>query len=193
MFSVGCLEIKVQSPNSHPHNTRTPTYYKLMDTEGEKSPEQNNPEKKNPEIIYQAIRSWDESEIIDLYRAGGWWEMGWNPAGIAPLIRGSFLFIIALDTTTRQAVGMGRIIADGSSDGYIQDLAVHHNYRERGIGTTIASLLRTLGAALGLSWIGLIAAPGKENLYKRAGFSPMPHYTPMNLDEERPDRYHDTQ
>lgn len=164
-----------------------------MDIEGQKSPEQKNSGKKNPEIIYQAIRSWNESEIIDLYRAGGWWEMGWNPAGIAPLMRGSYLFIIALDTTTNQAVGMGRIIADGSSDGYIQDVAILHNYRGRGIGTTIVTLLRELGAALGLSWIGLIAAPEKENIYKRAGFSPMANYTPMNLDEERPNRYHDTQ
>ncbi|MCZ9311776.1 MAG: GNAT family N-acetyltransferase [Methanocorpusculum sp.] len=164
-----------------------------MNREGEKSPEPRNPGKKHPEIVYRMIRSWNEAEIIDLYRAGGWWEMGWSPSGITPLIRGSFLFIIALDTTTDQAVGMGRIIADGSSDGYIQDVAVLHNYRERGIGTTIATLLHSLGAALGLSWIGLISAPGKENIYKRAGFSPMENYTPMNLNEERPNRYHDTQ
>ena len=164
-----------------------------MDKEGEKSPEPEKPEKKNQGIVYRAIRNWNESEIIDLYRAGGWWEIGWNPAGIAPLIRGSFLFIIALDTTTGQTIGMGRIIADGSSDGYIQDVAVLHTYRERGIGTTIATLLRSLGTALGLSWIGLISAPGKENIYKRAGFSPTENYTPMNLDEERPNRYHDTQ
>lgn len=164
-----------------------------METAGNKFSEQENPEKTNPEITYLAVRRWDDTEIIDLYRAGGWWEMGWSPAGIAPLMRGSFLFIIALDTITGHAVGMGRIIADGSSDGYIQDVVVHHNYRERGIGTTIATLLRRLGAALGLSWIGLISAPGKENIYKRAGFSPMENYTPMNLDEERPNRYHDTQ
>jgi len=164
-----------------------------MEREGKKSFEQENPRKKHPEIVYRVIRSWDESEIIDLYRAGGWWEMGWSPSGIIPLMHGSFLFIIALDTITDQAVGMGRIIADGSSDGYIQDVAVHHKYRERGIGTMIATLLRSLGAALGLSWIGLISAPGKENIYKHAGFSPMENYTPMNLDEERPNRYHDTQ
>jgi ribosomal protein S18 acetylase RimI-like enzyme len=148
---------------------------------------------KQMKIVYRMIRSWDESEIIDLYRAGGWWEMGWNPSGILPMMRGSFLFIIALDTTTDQAVGMGRIIADGSSDGYIQDVVVHCNYRQCGIGTTIATLLCNLGTAFGLSWMGLISAPGEENIYKRAGFSLMEHYTPMNIDEERPNRYHDTQ
>ncbi|MDR3102391.1 MAG: GNAT family N-acetyltransferase [Methanocalculaceae archaeon] len=149
--------------------------------------------KNNQEIVYLAIRNWQASEIIDLYRAGGWWDMGWNPASIAPLIHDSFLFVIALDTLTDHAIGMGRIIADGSSDGYVQDIAVLHTYRERGIGTTIAVLLRSLGVALGLSWLGLISAPGKENLYKRAGFFPMENYTPMNLDEERSHGYHDAQ
>ena len=97
-----------------------------MEMAGNKFSEQKNSEKQNPDITYLAVRSWDDTEIIDLYRAGGWWEMGWSPAGIAPLMRGSFLFIIALDTTTGHAVGMGRIIADGSSDGYIQDVVVHH-------------------------------------------------------------------
>ncbi|HJJ99642.1 MAG TPA: GNAT family N-acetyltransferase [Methanocorpusculum sp.] len=119
--------------------------------------------------------------------------MGYKPADITPMLHGSFLFLIALDTTTGQAVGMGKIISDGSSDGYIDDVVVLHNYRNRGIGTTIATLLSSLGAALGLSWIGLIAAPGKENIYKRAGFSPMENYTPMNLDEKRSNRYHGTQ
>ncbi|MDV0441376.1 GNAT family N-acetyltransferase [Methanorbis furvi] len=146
-----------------------------------------------PEIKYLMIRNWQTKEIIDLYRAGGWWEMGWNPGGIAPLIRGSFLFIIALDSATGSAVGMGRIIADGSSDGYIQDVAVLPSYRNLGIGSKIAEILRSLGQTLGLSWLGLIAAPEAEGIYKRAGFSPMERYTPMNLEQERPNRYHDTQ
>ncbi|MDR0438612.1 MAG: GNAT family N-acetyltransferase [Methanocalculaceae archaeon] len=155
--------------------------------------EQGNQKKKHEKISYRVIGSWDESEIIALYRAGGWWELGSNPQNIPLLIRGSFLFIIALDIDTDCAVGMGRIIADGFSDGYIQDVVVHHDYRENGIGTVIATLLRSLGLALGLSWMGLISVPGMENIYIRAGFSPMKNYIPMNLDEKRQNRYHDTQ
>ncbi|HJJ89370.1 MAG TPA: GNAT family N-acetyltransferase [Methanocorpusculum sp.] len=143
----------------------------------------------NREIVYRAIRNWNESEIVDIYRAGGWWEMGWDITNITSLIHGSFLFIIAIDVTTGHAIGMGRIIADGTSDGYIQDVAVLHHYRKLGIGTTIVTLLRSLGNALGLSWLGLISAPGKENIYKHAGFSIMKNYTPMNIDDERKNRY----
>ncbi len=164
-----------------------------MDTEKENIQKYSESEKNQSEIRYLMIRNWNTAEILNLYRAGGWWEIGWNPDGIAPLIRGSFLFIIALDTATGCAVGMGRIIADGSSDGYIQDVAVLPDYRTRGIGSKLAELLRGIGLALGLSWLGLIAAPEAEGIYKRAGFSPMQHHTPMNLDQERPNRYHDTQ
>ena len=37
-----------------------------METAGNKFPEQENPEKTNPEITYLAVRSWDDPEIIDL-------------------------------------------------------------------------------------------------------------------------------
>ncbi|MDV0443042.1 GNAT family N-acetyltransferase [Methanorbis rubei] len=153
-----------------------------MDIEGENRQNQQ-------EIRYLMIRSWQAKEIIDLYRAGGWWDMGWNSESLAPLIRGSFLFIVALDTRTGNAIGMGRIIADSSSDGYIQDLVVLPGYRNLGIGSQIAKILRSLGQALGLSWLGLIAAPEAESIYKRAGFTPMERYTPMNLEQGN----HDTQ
>ena len=29
-------------------------------------------------ITLTAVRAWDAEEVIDLYRAGGWWEMGWD-------------------------------------------------------------------------------------------------------------------
>jgi len=35
---------------------------------------------------------------------------------------GSFLFALAIDISTGRAVGMGRVISDGVSDAYIQDL-----------------------------------------------------------------------
>lgn len=151
-----------------------------------------NPGKNLQNITFALTTNWPVDQIIDLYRAGGWWEMGWNPAGIPPLMKGSFLFLIAIDTTTNSAAGMGRIIADGSSDGYFQDVCVLPDYRARGIGGEIIRILKTLGKSYGLSWMGLIAAPEKENFYQKQGFTSMPNFTPMLLEEERPNRYHDT-
>lgn len=138
----------------------------------------------NDEITLSEVRSWNTTEIVDLYRTGGWWDMGWSTDRIAQILKGSFIFIIAHDMQNR-AVGMGRIIADGTADGYIQDVVVFPEYRGRGIGERIATTLRRLGSAHGLTWIGLISAPQKESIYLRAGFSEMKNYTPMLFENEK--------
>lgn len=134
-------------------------------------------------ISIRAIRTWEKNEIIELYRAGGWWELGGNDADVANIIKESFIFVVALNEN-KNAVGMGRIIADKTSDGYIQDVVVFPEYRNMHIGTRIVSTLKKLGELQGLKWMGLISAPGKENFYKRAGFSEMINYTPMLFEEK---------
>lgn len=137
----------------------------------------------SPKISISIIRAWDKNEIVDLYRAGGWWDMGWDSSENEEIIKGSFLFIAAYDEN-KNAVGMGRIIADKVSDGYIQDVVVFPEYRNTGIGSRIVSALKNLGELYGLNWIGLISAPGKENFYDRAGFSAMINYTPMLFEKK---------
>jgi GNAT superfamily N-acetyltransferase len=127
----------------------------------------------------QLVRVWDENEIADLYRAGGWWKEEYDPMELRNLIHGSFLFAVAVDTKTGCAVGMGRVISDGVSDGYIQDLVVMPEYRRTGIGARIVSKLVKKCLEMGISWIGLIAEPGTEKFYLPLGFSPMDGYIPL--------------
>ncbi|MBO5432388.1 GNAT family N-acetyltransferase [Methanocorpusculum sp.] len=134
------------------------------------------------EITLTAVRAWSAEEVIDLYRAGGWWEMGWDKSQIPSLINGSYLVIIARDSENN-AVGMGRLISDGSSDCYIQDVVVFPEYREQRIGSRIVTALKRIAELTGHTWIGLISAPGKELFYERAGFSRMENYTPMLKEE----------
>ena len=134
------------------------------------------------EITLAAVRAWSAEEVIDLYRAGGWWEMGWDKSQIPTLINGSYLVIIARDSENN-AVGMGRLISDGSSDCYIQDVVVFPEYREQRIGSRIVAALKRIAELTGHTWIGLISAPGKEQFYERAGFSRMENYTPMLKEE----------
>ncbi|HJJ31149.1 MAG TPA: GNAT family N-acetyltransferase [Methanocorpusculum sp.] len=133
-------------------------------------------------VTLSLVRTWDVNEIIDLYRAGGWWEMGYDKDQIPGLLDGSFLVIIAKDEHDN-AVGMGRVISDGASDGYLQDIVVFPEYRDQGIGSRIVSALKRLALLYGLTWLGLIALPGKEEFYKRNGFSAMDKYTPMLKEE----------
>ncbi|MGD0080997.1 MAG: GNAT family N-acetyltransferase [Methanoregula sp.] len=133
------------------------------------------------EIIIRLVDTWDKDEIVQLYRAGGWWKEEYDPDSLPGLIRGSFAFAVAIDRKTGHAIGMGRVISDGVFDGYIQDLVVLPAYRKRGIGAGIIAALVARCTGSGISWIGLIAEPGTESFYQPLGFSPMKGYIPLLL------------
>jgi len=131
------------------------------------------------DIRISLVRSWDAQEIVALYRAGGWWKDEYNPAEIPGLIKGSFAFAVAIDETGGRAVGMGRVISDGVSDAYIQDLVVLPSYRKQGAGKALLRALLSACNKAGLSWIALIAEPGSEPFYRELGFSPMEGHIPL--------------
>jgi GNAT superfamily N-acetyltransferase len=131
------------------------------------------------DITVKIVRSWDAEEIAALYKAGGWWKEEYKTEGLPHLILGSFAFAVATDPKTGRAVGMGRVIADGVSDGYIQDLVVLPEYRKSGVGTNIVAALVTRCLQSGITWIGLIAEPDTEKFYLPLGFHPMEKHVPL--------------
>jgi GNAT superfamily N-acetyltransferase len=133
------------------------------------------------DIAIRLVQTWDEVDIVNLYRAGGWWKEEYNQRELPRLIRGSFLFVVAVDVKTGHAVGMGRVISDGVSDGYIQDLVVLPEYRKTGIGARIISTLVKKCVERGISWIGIIAEPDTEKFYLPFGFHPMEGHVPLKF------------
>jgi aralkylamine N-acetyltransferase len=130
-------------------------------------------------ITVRLVRAWDENEIVALYRAGGWWKEEYSPSEIPSLIRGSFLFAVAVYEPSGKAVGMGRVISDGVSDAYIQDLVVLPSCRGAGVGKEIVGVLVNRCRESGISWIGLIAEPETEPFYLPQGFRPMTGHVPL--------------
>jgi len=135
-------------------------------------------------IRVDLVRSWHEDQIVELYRAAGWWKEEMDASKINDLIQGSFLFAVAIDISTSRAVGMGRVISDGIADAYIQDLVVQGDWRSWGVGTMILTLLLEECKLRNITWIGLIAEPGNEEFYRSHGFAPMPEHVPMLFHEE---------
>jgi len=136
-------------------------------------------QKKN--IRVEIVKSWQEEPLVELYRAGGWWKEGMDRSRLGELIRGSFLFAVAIDISTRKSVGMGRVISDGISDAYIQDLVVLPEWRGMGVGRMILSVLLDECRRRRISWTALIAEPGTSGFYGSLGFAPMTGYVPMLL------------
>ena len=130
-------------------------------------------------IEFKFVKSWPNQEIVDLYKAGGWWKEEYDPSGIDNLIKGSFAFIVAIDKKNDKAIGMGRIISDGVSDAYFQDIIVLPEYRKQSIGKKITEALIKHCLSKKIFWIGLIAEPGQEGFYELLCFKNMKNYVPM--------------
>lgn len=133
----------------------------------------------NGDIEIRFVDSWSIDEIVELYRAGGWWKESYDTSLINQMIAGSFVFAVVVDTTIDKAVGMGRVISDGISDAYIQDLVVLPKYRGYGIGKKLVDFLIKQCLSKGIVWIGVIAEPGSDKLYRGLGFKPMKDHIPM--------------
>ena len=134
--------------------------------------------------LIQTLSEQQHAEIIELYRGQGWWKAHDDNQSdlLKCLIEGSHLFVIAEQEGI--IIGIGRVISDGVSDAYIQDLTVGPAYRRQGVGSQI---LRTILKHLsddGIPWIGLIAEPGSLGFYESIGFLRMTGSVPMLMVRE---------
>ena len=139
---------------------------------------------KDHHIEIKFVDNWAKDEIVELYKAGGWWKDSYDPSGIKSLMEGSFAFAVVVDKNSNKAIGMGRIISDGVSDAYIQDLVVLPEYRDQGIGKKLVNALLEHCLSKGFLWVGLISEPGQEEFYSSLGFKIMKNYVPMKYQTE---------
>jgi len=128
-------------------------------------------------IKIKIIKKAKRSDIIKLYKAAGWWKPWYSPAFVDRLARSSFCFAGAFDKDS--LVGMARSISDGISDAYILDTVVLKQYRGKGIGVSLVKALLKHIKARGIDWVTVIAEPGTEKFYRKAGFKVMKSFVPM--------------
>jgi len=136
-------------------------------------------DKQNKNIEIKFVKNWSEEEIVKLYKAGGWWKESYDSSRIGSLIKGSFAFAIVVDSNTGKAIGMGRILSDGVSDAYIQDLIILPEYRDRGVGKRLLNALLENCLSNNITWIGLISEPNQNGFYSNLGFKKMKNHSPM--------------
>ena len=138
---------------------------------------------KDVDVEIRFVEKWPEDDIVELYRVGGWWKDSYDKSVIKFLIKYSFCFAVVVDKKTKKAVGMGRVLSDGISDGYIQDLVILPYYRKKGIGKKLTKILVDYCKSKGVNWIALISEPNQEEFYKKIGFKEMKNYVPFKYEE----------
>ncbi len=121
-------------------------------------------------LSFSIVKSVPAATVVALYRAGGWWKEGASNRKLIPkIVRNSFAFSVAKNTHGK-IIGMGRVISDGCSDAYIQDVVVLPPYRGQGAGAGIIRSLVNHCLRKKIMWIGLVAEPGTYPFYRKIGF-----------------------
>lgn len=123
------------------------------------------------------------ADMRALFLAGGWWEDTWDDHYLEAIVRHSFAFVAA-EVPDGSWVGMGRLISDGVSDAYLQDIVVLPEWEGQGVGSAIVQSLLDICHEQGIVWIGTIAGPQTEYFYRRFGFAKMNAYTPMRYERK---------
>ncbi len=138
---------------------------------------------KDVDVEIKFVEKWSEDDIVELYKVGGWWKESYDKSVIKFIIKDSFCFAVVVDKKTKKAVGMGRVLSDGISDGYIQDLVILPEYRKKGLGKKLTKILVDYCKSKGINWIALISEPNQEEFYKKIGFKEMKNYIPFKYEE----------
>ena len=130
-------------------------------------------------LEFETVKSAPVEEIVELYQCAGWWQESPEARAVIPaMIRGSYCFMVARSLNGK-IVGMARVISDGFSDAYIQDVVILKNFRGQGIGKELVRRLTQLCVTRKIGWIGLVAEPGTQGLYEELGYGPLVGYQPM--------------
>ncbi len=80
-------------------------------------------------------RSYDENEILRLYNSVGWTVYTSSPEKLRKGFENSLLVLAAYDGNELQ--GIIRVVGDGHTIVFIQDLLVFPEYQRQGIGTAL--------------------------------------------------------
>lgn len=87
------------------------------------------------QLVVKGYSKYNEEEILNLYKSVGWLNYTSNPAMLKNAYKNSLKILGAYDAD--KLVGIIRVVGDGYSIVYIQDMIVLPEYQRKGIGTLL--------------------------------------------------------
>lgn len=86
-------------------------------------------------ITYKSINKFNEDDIKSLYEDAGWTSYTNDISKLIKAIEASLMVVTAWDN--EKLIGLIRVVGDGVTIIYIQDILVLSAYKRRGIGSTL--------------------------------------------------------
>lgn len=116
-----------------------------------------------------AAASLSRDDVLSLYAAVGWTAYTRDPATLFAALEGSTAIFTATDDAS--LVGLARVISDGATICYLQDLLVHPESQRGGIGSALVTA--AFAAFPGVRQKVLLTddEPGQRAFYEALGFA----------------------
>ena len=110
----------------------------------------------------------DLPEVVALYRSVGWTAYADAPSVLEAALRGSSRVVTARRKGT--LVGLARVISDGATICYLQDVLVHPDARRIGIGRDLVEAVLRPYAHVRQKVLLTDDGPGQRGFYESLGF-----------------------
>jgi GNAT superfamily N-acetyltransferase len=151
------------------YTVRDPNGYRLRFGEPVTTHASPAPSKKLPENVRLVERPPTVEEYEALVRAVGWAKYA-NPEAAPAALRNSLYSVVAVEGD--RVVGMARVVGDGATVFYVQDVMVHPDCQRRGIGTALMEAVMAYfrRATPRRSSLGLFTGRNLAGFYERHGF-----------------------
>jgi ribosomal protein S18 acetylase RimI-like enzyme len=116
-------------------------------------------------------------DYLELNRSVGWGKVPYRPS-IEKALQNSLLCLCVFQHD--KVLGFARVVGDRSICFYIQDLIIHPEYQQRGIGSSLMSSAMEFikKNAAPKAFVGLMAAVDTEPFYEKFGFKRRPDGRP---------------
>lgn len=117
---------------------------------------------------YITTQNINQKQLINLYNSVGWTAYTKNPIELKTAINNSLLTITAINED--ELVGLIRVVGDGVSIIFIQDLLVLPSYQGQGIGTHLVKQVLARFHAVRQKVLLTIDEPDTRFFYEKCGF-----------------------
>lgn len=119
--------------------------------------------------VWSAGDALDVADLVRLYDSVGWSAYTRDPELMVQGIQGSLRVVLAHDGT--QLVGLARVIGDGATICYLQDVLVHPDAQRQGLGERLVTEAFAPYAHVRQHVLVTDEEPGQKAFYESLGFT----------------------
>ncbi|BDR56319.1 GNAT family N-acetyltransferase [Xylocopilactobacillus apis] len=120
-------------------------------------------------IKYLTLNSFEKDQLINLYKSVGWFAYCNNYDLLQKAVSKSLVTVSAFEH--EQLLGLIRVVGDGVSIIYIQDLLVNPKYQRQGIGSELLKRVCIKYKSVRQKVLLTEEAPTVRNFYEKLGFT----------------------